>query len=99
MTIKQYLKKHPWNAECKTLGCRAMSVVVVFASPESDLDEVEFDIGAFETAELSNLFNDFCKENGYKNNTVVNIIVRKSAPTMEELVNNPPLKQWACNSK
>lgn len=86
-TIKSYFKNGgKWNINCNTsIPYVYMNVVVVFESPTSDLDGTEFSIKAYDIDELSELFAEFCKENGFPTNTVVNIIVSHVARTMEEL--------------
>ena len=86
MTVKQYLKKHGWQAECEVSGgIRAMSVDIGFFNGEFD-DETEFDISAYDEEELAALFRDFCKENQFPSNNVISIMIVKVAATMDELM-------------
>ena len=95
MTIRQYIRKYGWEIDCIPKACRAMNVDVGFINDENredetelDImayDEAELDIMAYDEAELSNLFRDFCRENGFPQNTVTHIVVVQMADSMEEL--------------
>ena len=88
MTIRQSIKEKGWIMEVAELK-RFQSVDVAFVNNEGKEDETEFDIsGACTdagTEELASLYDVFCKENGIKNNTVLAVIVARSADTYEEL--------------
>lgn len=88
MTIRQSIKEKGWIMEVAKLK-RFQSVDVAFVNNEGKEDETEFDIsGACTdagTEELAGLYDGFCKENGIKNNTVLAVIVARSADTYEEL--------------
>lgn len=88
MTIKQCIKEKGWIMEVAKIK-RFQSVDVAFINNEGKEDETEFDIsGACTDAgekELTSLYNVFCKENGMKNNTVLAVMVTRSADTYEEL--------------
>ena len=85
MTIRQYIRKYGWEIDCIPKACRAMNVDVGFINDENREDETELDIMAYDEAELSNLFRDFCRENGFPQNTVTHIVVVQMADSMEEL--------------
>ena len=88
MTINQYIKKHGWSVECDlSKPYRFQTVDVSFENEEAmiGLDETEFDIPAYNVKELSTLFKEFCKENGLKSNTVINIRIVAAASTLGEL--------------
>lgn len=85
MTIKQYIKKYGWEIECNPQRCRVMSVDIGFINDEKREDETEFDIMAYDEGELSDLFKDFCRENGFPQNTVTYVCVVQMADSMEEL--------------
>ncbi len=88
MTIKQCIKEKGWIMEVAEIK-RFQSVDIAFINNEGKEDETEFDIsGACSdagTEELAGLYDDFCKENEIKNNTVLAVIVAKSADTCEDL--------------
>ena len=75
MTVKQCIKENGWIVEAAVLR-RFQSVDIAFINEEGREDETQFDIsGACTDAgaeELSSLYDMFCKENGIKNNTVIN---------------------------
>ena len=85
MTIKEYIKKNGWQVECETKPCRYMNVDVNFLNNEKAEDETQFSIRAYDADELDQLFNDFCKENGFKKNSVTCVTIVQMAETMEEL--------------
>ena len=90
MNIRECLKKNGWQIEVDYLG-RYQSVDVDFINSDGNEDETQFDIcGALTKAgekELVDLYSDFCKENGFKTNTVISVTVVASADAMEELLN------------
>lgn len=65
------------------------SVDIDFFDKNGEMQEVQFDVEHAETAagqeKLCSLFADFCKENGYKTNTVISVTVVKSAYFLDEL--------------
>lgn len=78
MTVKEYIRRHGWNLECENIrACRSMEVDIAFENEDTldDMDETEFIINAYDDDELSELFDEFCKENNLANNTVDNIVV------------------------
>ena len=85
MTIKQCIKKKGWQIDCDSKLGRYMSVDIGFVNSDGKDDETQFDIKAYDVDELDNLFADFCKENGFKKNTVYSICIVKIADTIEEL--------------
>lgn len=85
MTIKEYIKKNGWQVECETKPCRYMNVDVSFLSNEKVEDETQFSIRAYDSDELNQLFANFCKENGFKQNTVTCVTIVQMAETMDEL--------------
>ena len=85
ITIKECIKKNGWQYECETKPCRYMNVDISFLNNEKAEDETQFSIRAYDVEELNQLFNDFCKENGFKKNTVTCIAIVQMAETMDEL--------------
>lgn len=85
MTIKEYIRKKGWQRECDSKVCRAMSVDIGFLNDKRQHDETQFDIRAYDVDELSQLFSEFCNENGFRKNTVTNITIVKMADKMEKL--------------
>lgn len=85
MTSKEYIKKNGWQVDCETKPCRYMNVDVNFLNNEKAEDETQFSIRAYDVEELDQLFNDFCKENGLKKNTVTCVTIVQMAETMDEL--------------
>lgn len=75
MTVREYLKKNGWNADCDVTGCRRMSVDIGFINPDGKEDETQFDIAAYDVIELATLFADFCKENKFALNTVTYVVI------------------------
>lgn len=86
MTVKEFIKKHGWLAECKITLCRAMIVHICFETANNPTDETSFDIRPYDTKELSDLFMQFCKENGDPTNTVTSVTIVAVASTMDELM-------------
>ena len=62
-----------------------MNVDISFLNNEKAEDETQFSIRAYDVEELDQLFNDFCKENGFNRNTVTCIAIVQMAETMDEL--------------
>lgn len=85
MTIKQFIRQYGWNMECKSRTGRWMSVDVSFTAPDGRSDETSFDIEAYNEDELSELFSDFCTENGCAIDTVWGITITAVANSFEEL--------------
>ena len=85
MNVKQCIKENGWEINCDVAGCRYMIVHVVFEVNGLD-DSVSFDIKAYDTNELSELFCGFCKENKFPTNTVTNISIVAAASTKKELL-------------
>lgn len=75
-----------WGTECDIdVSCGAMTVQIGFSHQESDFDEVEFCIKAWDKEELNTLFEDFCKENHYTNVSVYRLDIVKVASSLEDL--------------
>ena len=91
MTIDDFIKV-PWSRHWKCQGPikKYATFRVVFSykirPPYRVLDETEFDIDTTDDNDLVNLFNDFCKENDFSDVEVVEIIIVRTAKTMEELI-------------
>ena len=85
MNIKEHIKKIGWNVEAESKKCRYMNVDVSFVNSEGRDDETQFSIKAYDADELSRLFADFCKENGFKKNSVTCVTIVQMTETMEEL--------------
>lgn len=85
MTIKQFIRKYGWNMESKSRTGRWMSVDVSFTAPDGRSDETSFDIEAYNEDELSDLFLDFCTENGFAVDTVCGITITAVANSFEKL--------------
>lgn len=87
MTIKQYIQKHGLQWDCDPRLHRAMSVAITFTNNEGEKDEVEFSVIIQDSVnELNALFSEFCKENGFPQNTVDYVSVVHAAETMKELI-------------
>ena len=88
MNIGECIKEKGWQMEVDSLK-RYQSVDVAFINSDGLEDETEFDITGAGTKdgekELTSLYKDFCKENGFKTNTVLSVTVVASADTKEEL--------------
>lgn len=85
MTVKGYIKKNGWIIDCNTKMCRFMNVAVGFVNNSGMEDETEFSIAAYDENELSDLFDEFCKENGFKTNKVIYVAVTEIADSIGEL--------------
>ena len=87
MTTIQYIKKNGWQVECEPeLLCGAMSVTIGFISEKGRDDETQLDILPYDEGNLSSLFSEFCKENGFPEDTVTYIHIVQMAEGMEALV-------------
>lgn len=84
MTVKKYIREKGWQFDCKKKPFRAMNVQIGFEH-DGIADETEFSIDAYDATDLSNLFDAFCAENGFDNDTVLYVTVAEVASTMEEL--------------
>lgn len=70
---------------CNPAGARWFTVDVDFSHEENECDETQFDIRAYDVPELDELFNDFVKENDFKNINISSVTVIKCAPTHDGL--------------
>ena len=88
MTVEQCIKKNGYQSEVKSIKLFS-SVDISFVNSEGIDDETQFDVINVLTRsgieELSELFDTFCKENGFKNNTVYALTIVKSASSLEDL--------------
>lgn len=87
-SIRQFLTAK--GIRLKTDNLRKYQIVhVAFNNEKHQLDEVSFDVHSVGTkagnAELSELYEDFCKENNFRTDTVVSVTVVASADTKEDL--------------
>jgi hypothetical protein len=64
MTVKQAAKGVVSNIGTRTYD-------IDFINSDGEVDETQFD--AKGTEELSEIYSEFCKENGFKSNTVISI--------------------------
>lgn len=75
MTIKQIARKKK-GIQTENINPdqrRFTTYDIDFINPDGETDETQFDAENIE--ELDQLFTDFCKENGFKRNTVVSITI------------------------
>ena len=80
------IKSTPWILECDiTVRYRVMTVQIGFSHDEEPEDETEFCIEAWNMEELAALFDEFCKENQFRNVKVNGICIVRVADSMEEL--------------
>lgn len=80
------IQKTIWQMECEVVPYRVMTVQIAFSHEENENDETEFCIEAWNSEELADLFETFCKENNFKKVTILSISVVRLASTMEELI-------------
>lgn len=66
--------------------CGAMSVTIGFINEKGRDDETQLDILPYDERDLSSLFSEFCKENGFPEDTVTYIPIVQMAEGMEALV-------------
>lgn len=85
MTVKEFVEKEGWYVEGNTKPSRVQAVNVSFVNSDGRDDETQFDIRAYDVSELSALFKDFCKENGFKDDTVTRVSIVAMAESEEEL--------------
>lgn len=89
MTIKQCIKTKWINYELSGDLLVYQTVDVNFINSDGLIDETQFDVRYVDSIEgqneLTELFQDFCKDNGYKTNTVTEISIVKVARTRAEL--------------
>ena len=89
MTIKQYVKKNGFQTEISGPLKRWQTVDIGFMNSDGRNDETQFDVQlVLEDSgleELNSLFTDFCKENGFRCNTVTAVTIVQCADTYEEL--------------
>lgn len=85
MTVKEHIKQNGWNMETNIgTGDRVASVNVGFDNNGRE-DETQFDITILDCDELQKLFEEFCKEEGCKADSVLYVDVVAAAPTFDEL--------------
>ena len=88
MNIQECLKKNGLQMEVDELK-RYQMVDIDFINSDGKEDETQFSVSFIGTKageeELTQLFSDFCKENGFKTNTVQSITVVASADKWSEL--------------
>lgn len=85
MTVKEYIYTVGWNWACEEKDFKFMNVEIFFTDDKGEDDSVDFNIKAFDKHELSELFDIFCKENNFKNDTVYDIYIIKMANSIEKL--------------
>ena len=66
--------------------CGAMSVTIGFINDKGQDDETQLDNPPYDERDLSSLFSEFCKENGFPDDTVTYIYIDQMAESMEALV-------------
>lgn len=80
------IEKMDWQMECDaSVPYRAMTVQVGFSHAENEMDETEFCINAHDAKELTELFEGFCKENGFQDVSIESISIARVAATLDEL--------------
>lgn len=88
MNVIECIKKNGVQMEVDSLK-RYQTVDICFLDSDGNVDETEFTVKGFCTKagnkELSDLFSDFCKENGFVRNKVISVTIVKSADTRDEL--------------
>lgn len=85
--------KMGWQAECEILPlAKSMTVDIDFDNDGID-DETQFVIEPYNVAELTSLYQDFCKETGIKSNTVTSITIVKMHEQQAEYVAEDELNE------
>lgn len=85
MFLKQ-MQDLKWLTACNLLlPYSAMTVDVMFTHKQSDCDETEFCISAWDAKELSELFEEFCRENGYEEVCIESITIVRVAESVDAL--------------
>ena len=85
-TYLSQIKAITWEYECKrTKADKVMTVQIYFSHDECEEDETEFCIEAGNKEELSELFDEFCKENKFIDVQIDEIRVVRTASSFEEL--------------
>ena len=89
MTIKQCIKTKEINYELSWDVLVYQTVDVNFINLAGLIDETKFNVRYVDSTEgqneLTKLFQDFCKDNGFKTNTVTGISIVRVARTRAEL--------------
>lgn len=84
MTIKDCIAKNGWNVPENPK--KAWNVDIGFMNSETDVeDETEFSICAYDADDLEDLFEEFCKENKIRSDTVIYVNVVEMKDDFEEL--------------
>ena len=84
--IYKTLKTMSWQVACKlSIPYRVMTVQISFSHKENGCDETEFDIRAWDSRELTELFTDFCDENHYTAVQILGIYIVNTAASFDEL--------------
>lgn len=84
MTVRQYIMEHGWIGEDFT-SKDFVNVKIYFINDDNQEDATEFSIGAYKLNELCDLFDEFCKDNNFDNDTVEGVEVTEVAKSMDEL--------------
>ena len=75
-----------WGVYCDIPdGHSAMTVQIGFSHTGAEFDETEFCITSWNAQELSELFREFCNENGFGNAHIQYVSVVRTATTLDEL--------------
>lgn len=87
--VMEYVKRISelqWIGECDMSGdYDVMAVQVEFSHKESELDETELNIDAYNYKELAQLFADFCEENKFTDVEIKGIFIVRVAIDHDEL--------------
>lgn len=75
-----------WKIACDmSIPYRAMTIRIGFSHAEKEYDEVEFCIVSWDERELSDLFEQFCKENYFADVSICNISIVRVAESLDIL--------------
>lgn len=75
MDIIDYFKKNGWGRRLRKKRSQKLIIDIDFINNEGKEDQTEFDLEDYNVNELRALYNNFCRENNFPNNTVIKITV------------------------
>lgn len=84
-SVKDFIYKKGWQTEIFMKGNEdAMNVSILFDNNGTE-DRIDFNIEAFNTSELNELFSEFCKEENCEENSVLGIWIERVADGVLDL--------------
>lgn len=74
MTVREFVKTHNWQTDVRSESEHGVVVDVDFVQNGRN-DQTQFDLESLSIDELEKLFNQFCDECGFRNDTVTGVTI------------------------